>query len=72
MNEHSAQPWPRQYGSIYRFVRRRASTREDAEDLTQEVFEAAIAALGQARLDADSIRCAPRVRGDSSRRPEGP
>lgn len=54
MNEHPAEPWHRQYGSVYRFVRRRASSREEAEDLTQEVFEAAIAALGQARLDAQT------------------
>jgi RNA polymerase sigma-70 factor (ECF subfamily) len=54
MNGHPAEPWRRQYGSVYRFVRRRASSREEAEDLTQEVFEAAISALGQARLDAEA------------------
>jgi RNA polymerase sigma factor (sigma-70 family) len=54
MNEHPAEPWRRQYGSVYRFVRRRASSREDAEDLTQEVFEAAISALSQARLAAET------------------
>jgi RNA polymerase sigma-70 factor (ECF subfamily) len=54
MNEHPAEPWRRQYGSVYRFVRRRAPSREEAEDLTQEVFEAAISALGQARLDAET------------------
>jgi RNA polymerase sigma-70 factor (ECF subfamily) len=54
MNEHPAEPWRRQYGSVYRFVRRRASSREEAEDLTQEVFEAAISALGQARIDAEA------------------
>ncbi len=54
MNEHPAEPWRRQYGSVYRFVRRRACSREEAEDLTQEVFEAAISALGQARLDAEA------------------
>jgi RNA polymerase sigma-70 factor (ECF subfamily) len=54
MNEHPAEPWRRQYGSVYRFVRRRARSREEAEDLTQEVFEAAILALGQARLDAEA------------------
>lgn len=53
MDEHAAATLRRQYGSVYRFVRRRGATREDAEDLTQEVFEAAIAALGQARLDAE-------------------
>jgi RNA polymerase sigma-70 factor (ECF subfamily) len=53
MNEHP-EPWRRQYGSVYRFVRRRASSREEAEDLTQEVFEAAISALGQARLEAQA------------------
>jgi RNA polymerase sigma-70 factor (ECF subfamily) len=46
--------WRRQYGSVYRFVRRRAGSREDAEDVTQEVFEAAVAALEQARLEADA------------------
>jgi DNA-directed RNA polymerase specialized sigma24 family protein len=34
MNEHPAEPWRRQYGSVYRFVRRRARSREEAEDLT--------------------------------------
>jgi RNA polymerase sigma-70 factor (ECF subfamily) len=53
MDEHAAASLRRQYGSVYRFVRRRGATREDAEDLTQEVFEEAIAALGQARLGAD-------------------
>jgi RNA polymerase sigma-70 factor (ECF subfamily) len=54
MHEYPAEPWRRQYGSVYRFIRRRASSREEAEDLTQEVFEAAISALGQARLDAEA------------------
>lgn len=54
MDEHQVEPWRRQYGSVYRFVRRRASSREDAEDLTQEVFEAAVSALSQARLDAEA------------------
>jgi RNA polymerase sigma factor (sigma-70 family) len=39
-----------QYGAVYRFIRRRTRSREDAEDLTQEVALAAIAALGEARL----------------------
>lgn len=54
MNEHPAEPWRRQYGSVYRYVRRRAASRQDAEDLTQDVFEDAIEALGQARLDAQA------------------
>ena len=54
MNEPAAEPWRRQYGSVYRFVRRRARSREEAEDLTQDVFEAAISALGRARLDAEA------------------
>ncbi len=54
MNEHQVEPWRRQYGSVYRFVRRRASSREEAEDLTQEVFEAAVSALSQARLEAEA------------------
>jgi RNA polymerase sigma-70 factor, ECF subfamily len=54
MNEHPAEPWRRQYGSVYRFVRRRTSSRQEAEDVTQEVFEAAISALDQARIDAQT------------------
>jgi RNA polymerase sigma-70 factor (ECF subfamily) len=54
MDEHAAAPWRRQYGSVYRFVRRRTASREDAEDVTQEVFEAAIVALAQARIDAEA------------------
>ena len=38
------------YGAVYRFVRRRARSLEDAEDVTQDVFLAAIVALNQARL----------------------
>ena len=54
MDEHAVSPWRRQYGSVYSFVRRRVRSREDAEDITQEVFEAAIAALGRARLEAEA------------------
>lgn len=54
MDEKATTPWLRHYGSVYSFVRRRGYSREDAEDLTQEVFEAAVAALGEARLGADS------------------
>ena len=38
------------YGAVYRFVRRRARSLEDAEDVTQDVFLAAIVALKEARL----------------------
>jgi RNA polymerase sigma-70 factor (ECF subfamily) len=54
VDEHATAPWRRQYGSVYRFVRRRTASRQDAEDVTQEVFEAAVAALGQARLKAEA------------------
>jgi RNA polymerase sigma factor (sigma-70 family) len=42
------------YEAIYRFVRRCASSREDAEDLTQEVFLAAARELAQARSSEES------------------
>jgi len=35
----------RHYGTVYRYVRRRSRSHEQAEDLTQEVFAAAAAAL---------------------------
>jgi RNA polymerase sigma factor (sigma-70 family) len=35
----------RHYGTVYRYVRRRSHNHEQAEDLTQEVFAAAAAAL---------------------------
>jgi RNA polymerase sigma-70 factor (ECF subfamily) len=53
MDEDAVVSWRRQYGSVYRYVRRRSGSREEAEDVTQEVFEAAAAALGQASLDVD-------------------
>jgi len=40
----------RQYDLVYRFVRRRVATRAEAEDITQEVFADAAAALS--RYDA--------------------
>ena len=55
MDDKATAPWMRHYGTVYRFVRRASRLAcEDAEDLTQEVFEAAVAALGEARLAADS------------------
>jgi RNA polymerase sigma factor (sigma-70 family) len=52
MDDPLADSYLRHYGTVYRFVRRRTATRQDAEDLTHEVFEAAVAALAQARLQA--------------------
>lgn len=46
--------WRRQYEAIFRFVSRRTSSRQEAEDLTQEVFEDAVIALAKARIDAPS------------------
>lgn len=39
------------YGRIYRYVRRRTDTHEQAEDLAQSVFAAAAEHLSRARLD---------------------
>jgi RNA polymerase sigma-70 factor (ECF subfamily) len=41
----------RDYDRVYRFVRRRMSE-PDAEDLTQDVYEAALSALAEARIGA--------------------
>jgi RNA polymerase sigma-70 factor (ECF subfamily) len=54
MDDRVTAPWLREYGSVYRFVRRRSASREDAEDVTQEVFVAAAAALARSRLDAEA------------------
>ncbi|HEV7566382.1 MAG TPA: sigma-70 family RNA polymerase sigma factor [Microbacteriaceae bacterium] len=54
VDEQAAEVWRRQYEAIFRFVSRRASSRQEAEDLTQEVFEDAVAALAAARIDATS------------------
>lgn len=52
MTDPAAEAFERHYGSVYRFVRRRSSGRGEAEDLTQEVFAAAVAALGEARVES--------------------
>ena len=49
------EPVAAHYGAVYRFVRRRSGSREDAEDVTQEVFLAAIDALNEARLQEPSL-----------------
>jgi DNA-directed RNA polymerase specialized sigma24 family protein len=39
----------RYYGDVYRYVRRRTRSREDAEDVTQTVFTEAVAGLSNQR-----------------------
>lgn len=52
MTDPAAEAFERHYGSVYRFVRRQATGREEAEDLTQEVFVSAVAALDSARVES--------------------
>jgi RNA polymerase sigma-70 factor (ECF subfamily) len=52
MTDPAAEAFARHYGSVYRFVRRHGTSRDEAEDLTQEVFAAAVAALGEARVES--------------------
>jgi RNA polymerase sigma-70 factor, ECF subfamily len=42
----------RYYGEVYRYVRRRTRSREDAEDVTQTVFAEAVAGLAQSTADS--------------------
>lgn len=53
MDDVAISGYRRHYGSVFRFVRRRVASREEAEDLTQEVFEAALAALAHERLEGE-------------------
>ena len=43
------------YGDVYRYVRRRTRSREDAEDITQTVFADAIAGLERSSADAPPV-----------------
>jgi RNA polymerase sigma-70 factor, ECF subfamily len=52
MTDPAAEAFERHYGSVYRYVRRRARGRDEADDLTQEVFVAAIGALAEARVES--------------------
>jgi RNA polymerase sigma-70 factor (ECF subfamily) len=50
MDEFAISSYRRHYDSVYRFIRRRAASSQEAEDLTQDVFEAALAAFADQRL----------------------
>lgn len=50
MDDFAISSYRRHYGNVYRFVRRRAASSQEAEDLTQEVFEAVLAAFADQRL----------------------
>jgi RNA polymerase sigma-70 factor, ECF subfamily len=45
----------RYYGQVYRYVRRRARTREDAEDVTQTVFTDAVSRLAHVAPDSPLV-----------------
>jgi RNA polymerase sigma-70 factor, ECF subfamily len=45
----------RYYGQVYRYVRRRTRSREDAEDVTQTVFAEAVCGLEQSTPDSPPI-----------------
>lgn len=51
MSDAADEAFRRHYEAVYRFVRGRAQP-HDAEDLTQEVFVAAVVALGAARVES--------------------
>lgn len=53
MRDQAAESYQRHYGTVLRFVRRRTRNAEEAEDVTQDVFEAASRALASSRLRAD-------------------
>lgn len=51
MADAADEAFRRHYRSVHRFVRSRTG-RDDADDLTQEVFVAALVALGEARVES--------------------
>lgn len=51
MADAADEAFRRHYRSVHRFVRSRAGA-DDADDLTQEVFAAALVALGEARVES--------------------
>jgi RNA polymerase sigma-70 factor (ECF subfamily) len=48
----SSQPTHRDYRAVFAFVRSRVRSREDAEDITQQVFVEAAASLARSTIDA--------------------
>jgi RNA polymerase sigma-70 factor (ECF subfamily) len=54
VSDRAAAAHRRYYASVYRYVRRRTRTREDAEDLTQTVFAEAVSGLEQAAAESRS------------------
>ena len=54
MTDRAAAAHRRYYASVYRYVRRRTRSREDAEDLTQTVFAEAVSGLEQASAESRS------------------
>src|SRR6266508_1921628 len=52
MDDPVASSYRRHFGDVQRFIGRRARS-EDVDDLTQEVFAAAVATLANARLQAE-------------------
>jgi RNA polymerase sigma-70 factor (ECF subfamily) len=53
MEELAAASYRRHHVDVYRFVRRRSGSADVAQDVTQEVFEAALAALAAERLTGE-------------------
>jgi RNA polymerase sigma-70 factor, ECF subfamily len=53
MSAFADSSYRRNFWAIYGYVRRRVRSSADAEDITQDVFEAAAAALKDARLDEE-------------------
>jgi len=51
MSDAADEAFRRHYEAVYRFVRSRAG-RHDAEEITQDVFVAAVVALGEARVES--------------------
>ena len=53
MEEAADSSYRRNYGRVYRFVRRSSGSAQEAEDITQDVFAAALEALADERLEGE-------------------